>query len=431
MPYEHFTREDRDRLQGHLAKGLRCADIAARLGKDPTSVSREVKRNRTSDGVRHGMEKNCLRCARFKECDLEGLCGDFCLGRGCKTCMRKDATAFCPGHEPTACRKTTRFPHVCNGCRMRSSCKFERFTYSAKIAQSKADIAASEPRRGYDLTGRELGEIDELVTPLMLRGLSLNSIYLAHAGEIPVELKTLYTMVNRGDVGPGRMHGVEMVRRKPRRRSKPKSGNRVPRASLEGRSWADFCALDEDERDARWEMDTVIGRPGGRCLLTLLHRLTRLQLALLLAGCTQAEVGAALDALSCLPGSPFAPGRRALVLTDNGGEFFDAEGIEADGRIRLYYCEPYSSWQKGAAERGHRLYRRIVPKGASFDGLDRAGCALMMSHVNSLPREVLGGRSPLDLAVPMFGGEFFEALGVERLEPDDVLLLPSLLGGGL
>ena len=342
--------------------------------------------------------------------------------------MRVDATAFCPGHEPTACRSTTRFPHVCNACRSRRSCKFERFSYGAKVAQAKADAAASEPRKGYDLTGRQLADIDELVTPLVAQGQSLNAIYLAHAGEIPVELKTLYTMFNRGDIGPGRMHGVEMVRRKPRRRKKPKSGNRVPRKSLEGRSWEDFLALDEEARDARWEMDTVIGRPGGKCLLTLLHRLTRLQLAMLLAGCTQAEVEAALDLLSDLPASPFAYGSGALALTDNGGEFFDADAIEKDGRIRLYYCEPYSSWQKGAAERGHRIYRRIVPKGTSFDGLEQADCALMMSHVNSLPREVLGGRSPLDLAAAVFGEEFLAALGVARLDPDSVVLLPSLLG---
>ena len=428
MPYEHFTQDERISLQGYLDKRMKCKDIAARLGKDPTSVSREVKRNRTSDGVRRGRERNCLRCANFEACDLEGLCGDTCLGRKCRSCMSVDATRVCPGHEPSACRTTTRFPYVCNGCRSRGACKWERFVYGAKVAQAKADRAASEPRRGYDLTGRQLGDIDSLVTPLVAQGQSLNAIYIAHSAEIPCELKTLYTMFNRGDIGPGRMHGVEMVCRKPRRRKKPKSGNRVPRKSLEGRSWEDFLALDEDVRDSRWEMDTVIGRPGGKCLLTLLHRLTRLQLALLLAGCTQAEVEAALDLLSGLRRSPFAPGSRTVVTTDNGGEFSDAEAIEADGRIRLYYCEPYSSWQKGAAERNHRIYRRIVPKGTSFDELSQADCALMMSHVNSLPREVLGGRSPLDLAVPFFGEEFLGALGVERLDPDSVVLLPSLLG---
>lgn len=425
----HFTLHDREQLQGLLGRGLSCRELAWRLDKDPTSVSRELLRNRMSDGPSPTASKPALRCAGYADCTAEGLCGG-CAGRPCKTRSSCDCTRRCPDFVEAACPTTSRYPHVCNGCADYRRCRLERFTYTARVAQAKAEASASEPRRGVDLTGAELAALDGLLTPLMLKGQSLNQIYMGHAAEIPCTLRTLYTYVNRGEVGAGRMRMIDAVARKPRRHAAPKGGGRVPRACLKGRSWADFNALDEDVREERWEMDTVLGSKAGSpaCLLTLLHRRTRLQLALLLGSCSQAEVVSALDALSALPGSPFAPGSAALVLTDNGSEFFDAEGVEAGGRARLYYCEAYSSWQKGAAERNHTYYRRVFPKGADSAALTPGKVALMASHVNSTPRDVLGGATPLEAYAPNDRGGFLAAMGLVAIPRDEVRLQPGLIG---
>ena len=427
MTYSHFTLDDRIELQGYLNRRMSCQEAAWRLGKHPTSVSREVERNRTPEGIRPVYAKPSLRCSGFRGCAAEGLCPD-CSGKECRTCKKADCTRLCPDYDEESCARTGRWPHVCNGCKKQASCKFRRYKYSAKVADAKARAAASEPREGIDLTGRQIADLDALLTPLMMRGQSLSQIFMAHPGEVPCTLKSLYTYVNSGYVGPGRMYEIDAVKRKPRKRDVPKSGNKVPRASLAGRSYGDFLALPEDERAARWEMDTVIGRAGGKCLLTLLHRLTRFQLALLLAACRGEEVARALGRLSALPGSPFAPGSGTLVLTDNGSEFFDAEAIEAGGRVRLFYCEAYSSWQKGACECNHKLYRRIAPKGTAFDALTEADCRLMASHVNSTPRKALGGISPIEAVEPFVGREFLDALGVRLVPRDDVTLKPDLLG---
>lgn len=429
MTYSHFTLDERIELQTCLTKGMSCQEIAWRIGKDPTSVSREILRSRLYDGVRYGYEKPSLRCAHYGECDVAGLCYG-CLDKACRSCRRQECTLLCSEYEKTGCGRTTRYPHVCNGCGRKGSCRLERWRYSASAADARARGLASEPRRGVDLTGRQLADLDALVTPLMRRGQSLGQIYLAHADEVPCTPRSLYTYVNSGEVGPGRMWEIDAVRRKPRKRTRPKSGGRVPRASVAGRSWKDYLALGDGVRDSRWEMDTVVGTASdSKCLLTLLHRLTRFQLALPLASRTREEVVRALDGLSGLPHSPFAPSRRTVVTTDNGGEFFDAEGIEANRRIRLYYCEACSSWQKGACEANHRLYRRIVPKGTSFEGLDDRCCRLMMSHVNSTPRVALGGLSPIEAIAPVVGPEFLDALGVWMVPRDEVELGPSLLNG--
>ena len=62
MTYSHFTLDERIELQTCLARGMGCQEIAWRVGKDPTSVSREIARSRLYEGVRYGYEKPSLRC---------------------------------------------------------------------------------------------------------------------------------------------------------------------------------------------------------------------------------------------------------------------------------------------------------------------------------------------------------------------------------
>ncbi|EEA90444.1 hypothetical protein COLSTE_01363, partial [Collinsella stercoris DSM 13279] len=95
--------------------------------------------------------------------------------------------------------------------------------------------------------------------------------------------------------------------------------------------------------------------------------------------------------------------RRAfrLVLTDNGPEFADEDGIaallgELPGETRLFYCDPRRADQKGGCEKNHVEIRKLPPKGRgiSFDRLTRADAAIVMSRVDSEPRGRLAWRSP-------------------------------------
>jgi IS30 family transposase len=88
-----------------------------------------------------------------------------------------------------------------------------------------------------------------------------------------------------------------------------------------------------------------------------------------------------------------------VVLADRGSEFSDAQGIEAsdilaDKKCRLYYCDPRRGDQKARCENAHRLIRRVLPKGTSFEGLTDEAVSLLTSHVNSVPRKSLGGKPP-------------------------------------
>ena len=174
------------------------------------------------------------------------------------------------------------------------------------------------------------------------------------------------------------------------------------------------------------------------CLLTLLHRPSRLQLALLRGEKTSGCGAAALEGIRAVLG---ADGTRRVfraVLTDNGAEFSDEGAIaallgEGPGETRLFYCDPRRSDQKGACERNHVEIRKLLPKGAGlrFDRLSPAAMALAMSHVNSEPRGALGFSTPARAFRAMLGDDaaaLLDAYGVEDVPLGELDLTPGLIG---
>ena len=185
-------------------------------------------------------------------------------------------------------------------------------------------------------------------------------------------------------------------------------------------------------------MDTVEGaREDSACLLTLLHRPSRLQLALPLAAKDAASVAAALAGVRSALGAGGMARVFGAVLTDNGSEFSDEGAIaallgEREGETRLFYCDPRQSQQKGACERNHVEIRKLLPKGRGlrFDRLGAADCALLMSHVNSEPRGALGFSTPARAFRAMLGADaaaLLDAYGVEDVPAGELDLTPGLI----
>ena len=86
------------------------------------------------------------------------------------------------------------------------------------------------------------------------------------------------------------------------------------------------------------------------------------------------------------------------------------------------------SWQKPHCEKNHEYIRKICPKGTSFDNLTQWDVNLMMSHINSSPRESRGGLTPIKLAKMMLPNELLKMFNQREIKPDDVILTPKLLG---
>ena len=96
--------------------------------------------------------------------------------------------------------------------------------------------------------------------------------------------------------------------------------------------------------------------------------------------------------------------------------------------INLFYCHPYSSYEKGEIENNHELLRRIIPKGVSLNIYTQEDFNLISSHVNSLRRKELDGQCPFDLVEQYIPKEILANLGMNKIEASKVILNPYLLG---
>lgn len=178
-------------------------------------------------------------------------------------------------------------------------------------------------------------------------------------------------------------------------------------------------------------MDTVIGRKGGKVLLTFFFRKSSLMVAFLLDRCTQECVTDAINNISDDIGLELFKSSFPIILTDNGSEFLDPLKIEYDSngnqRTKVFFCDPMASYQKPHLEKNHEFIRYVVPKGRSFDHLNQKKITLLMNHINSVSRKGLNNTSPFKLAQLLIANRLLDALSFEEIHPDEVHLKEELL----
>ena len=126
----------------------------------------------------------------------------------------------------------------------------------------------------------------------------------------------------------------------------------------------------------------------------------------------------------------------AIIKTDRGSEFCDAEGFEKEEnesrRTRIFYCDPMASGQKGSLENNHKEIRYICPKENDLKDLElnsQEKANLIVSHINSQSKEHLKGKSPLEVMEFMNPALYqkFKDFGIERINKDNIVLKPYLL----
>jgi IS30 family transposase len=96
-------------------------------------------------------------------------------------------------------------------------------------------------------------------------------------------------------------------------------------------------------------------------------------------------------------------------------------------RTKLYYCDPYSAWQKGMVEKNHEYIRYVVPKGRSFCRFKQEDITLLQNHINSEARDSLNGCTPFKLSQLLLDQKLHESLNLTEIVPDEVTMKPELL----
>ncbi len=152
-----------------------------------------------------------------------------------------------------------------------------------------------------------------------------------------------------------------------------------------------------------WEMDTVKGKRGvtKSCMLVLTERKTRAEIVIKMKDQGSSSVVEALDRLERKWGDMFYKIFRSITI-DNGVEFSDYIGLERsalkDGkRTFVFYCHPYSSWERGTNENNNRLIRRHIPKGVDFEDATDEEIAYIEKWINNYPRGIFDYKTSAEL----------------------------------
>lgn len=381
--YKHLTLSDRNDIQLGLERGETFKAIGQLILKDPTTVSKEVKRNR-----------------QVRESTCHNL----------------------------PCPLLDKAPFVCNGCpKRRQNCGYKKILYLAKQAQKQYEQTLVEAREGTPLNSKIFWEMDKVISDGVKKGQHIYHILKTH--NLDVSSSTVYRHIRKGYLSIAPIDLARAVKFKERRKSKLPS---IPKEAKKGRSYEDFQNyLSLNQLDSWLEMDTVMGRMGGKVLLTFNLSFCNFIFARLLDNKTALEVTKHLyDIKNTLHQADkdffqLSP----IILTDNGGEFARVDDIEMDvrGESKLFFCDPNRSDQKGRIEKNHTLIRDILPKGTSFDNLTQEDINLVCSHVNSVKRAALNGKSAYELLAFTYGEEIPKLLGISKIPAEDVCQSSTLL----
>lgn len=420
---KHLTLDERNFIEQELAKNTSFKEIAKHLQKDATTISKEVKKHRIrKEGQAIHVSFN--HCSRKYNCHRKNLCNPRCRKecRHCKYCNK-----VCSDFEDGICLRLKRAPYVCNGCSEKFGCKLTKYYYRALPAYNTYKTKLSESRQGINMTELELSNLDKLISPLVKKGQSLSYIHRTH--DISCSRATLYNYLDRNYFSIGPIDLPRKVRLKKRKRRKPAIKETSARTN---RTYQDFLKyIDENPELPIVEMDTVEGVKGGKVLLTLLFRNSRLMLAYIMHEKTQKEVARIFNMIELDLGNELFEKIFPIILTDNGTEFGDPLSLEFNpegiGRTRIFYCNPRASYQKGMLEKNHEFIRYVLPKGTSFNGLLQPDITLMVNHINSLGRASLNWFSPYEFAEMLMGKETLKKLNLKKISPNEIQLNKSLL----
>lgn len=418
--FSHLTLEERRIILTGIRNGSTKTAIARTIGKDKSTVGKEIKLHRS-------LAHKCslpLECCHYKKCTFNRKC-----------------TADCPDFAPFRCSRRDRSPGACNGCSNYTHCRFDKYQYSPEQAQSAYRSVLVDSRQGVNLTSKEAKRIADTVGPLLSQGLSPYRIVTQHP-ELGISEKTLYNYIE-GDV----FHEVagitvmDLRRQVSRKLPKKKAAlykKREDRKYLQGRTFKDYEAYLAEAPDVFvTQMDTVYNdESNGPFLQTFKFIRPGVLFAIFHEVKTALSMKEGVDLLESVLGTDVFRKYVHVLLTDRGSEFSAADAMEtsSDGsrRTRVFYCDPMQSGQKGSLENKHAELRYILPKGTDLKDLglvNQAALNLVLSHIDSAPVEVFGGKSPLDLAEFMYHDlyERLEAFGIRKIEKDRIVLRPYLL----
>ena len=413
---KHLSLSERFDIENGLSTRKSFKEIARSLGKDCTTISREIRN--------HYVVKNTGGIGRqFNNCIYRSTCPN----RG-KNCNLNNCTEF----KEQKCNLLNKPPYVCNGCKLKNQCTLTKHFYDAAYANNEYLSNLSEVRSGVMIYQNEIDNLNSILTPLICeQNQSIHQVIINNKNKIMFSDKTIYKYI---DLGILNVRNIDLPRKvRFRNRTKATTVYKIDKKCLENRTYEDFLNYIKEHPDTPIvEMDSVEGKKGGKVLLTIHFVNCSFMLAFIREHNDAQSVIDIFNHLQDILGINKFKELFVVILTDNGSEFSNPKEIEFDiktGELRtqIFYCHPSSPFEKGACEVNHELLRRILPKGTSFDDLTQNDINLIMSHINSYKRKKLNNVSPYKMFSTIYGKDTIDKLGIQEIEPNNVSLSKNII----
>lgn len=386
MKKERLTYEDRLLIDQLLRLNYKLRNIAEAVDKNKSTISREIKNRRISN----------------------------------------DATEIC--------EKTKRFPFICVNCKKKAHCNKKKYYYNYKKAQEDYVKKLKYSKMGIDMSIDELEYWNDYFKD-KIKDKNQPILHMFSELDFPKSIQTFYNYVHAGYFS---FINEELLPRsanyKPRKNNieiKPIYNDNIIKLNRRLKNYNQY--IKDHPNASIVEMDTVIGKNEDiNCIMTLCIKKYKLMLMFLIKKYNPSSVVEVFNNLRTTLGENIFKEIFEVILTDNGWKFSKPLEIKCnpetgEKQINVFYCDSYSSWQKGTIERNHEFIRYIIPKGITFDNLTNKNIIDMTNNINNVRRKSLDFHFPYYLFKQNMGESICNKLLLECIPKENVNLSYKIL----
>ena len=370
--WKHLTLEQRKTISSGIAHEYKLKVIGENLLIDPTSVSKEVKRNRIEISI--GLKNNC--------------------------------------------KKTQRWPYVCTNCKERyKNCPYTKYIYDAKKAQENANNKQVNSRRGIDVDDEEFKQLDNIIKNGITENKSIYQIKIENNDSIKKCISTLYSYINKGYLTTTKMdlpYAVKYKKRKHNKKYEYSENNKIDRT---GHTYLDYLSyMYKNPNTYVWQLDFLGAiKTDNKNILTFILPILQFTLLNIINMPDSTKVVDFFDNIENKIGIDVFKRLIPVILTDRDPNFTDIDGIcfskiTGEERCKLFFCDPYVSNQKPNVENMNKQIRLFFPKGKSIDNYTKDDIKNINKTILNKPLRSLDSHTPKDAFIKVFDENIFNKL---------------------
>ena len=372
--WKYLTLEQRKVITNGISHNYKLKEIAEALGYNPTSISKEVKRNREQITI---------------------------------------------GTNVTNCNILNRWPYVCTGCpkRYNNQCCFTKYKYEAVKAQKKADFNLVNSRNGIDIDSERFNELDKIIKDGIDNKKSIYQITIENKDTINKSVTTLYRYVNNGYLTTKRTDLPLAVKYKKRKHNKKYEYSENKEIDRTGHTYIDYLSyIHKHPGIYVWQLDFLgtIKTDNNNILSFILPNLQFVLLDLI-ENPSQEKVIKFFDNLEEKIGTNAFIELIPVILTDRDPCFTDIEGIcfskiTGEERCKLFFCDAYVSNQKANVENINKQLRLFFPKGKTIDTYVKKDIKNINQTLLNRPLKSLDSFTAKEAFINVFDEELYEKI---------------------